>query len=111
MTNYPQSVEEKLDFITEAVMSLELEYPLYENYVRETFGQVLFEQWLSGNEDEQPFTEEGFQDLLKLAVAKSMVQSLQDDGLIDIIETDDSDVVFVTEKGKEEVNMFTTYLN
>ena len=101
MTNYPQSVEEKLDFITEAVMSLELEYPLFENCIRETFGQVLFDQWLSGNDDEPAFTEESFHDLLKLAVARSMVQNLESEGLIEIIEADDVDMVFVTEKGRE----------
>ncbi len=105
MTNYPQAIEEKLDFIVEAVLeTIDDQYPIREEFVREVFGEALFQHWLTGN-DEPPMDEEGFERLMKIAVAKSIFQELQDRGFIDSIEGDnDIEYVFVTAKGKEKIN-------
>ena len=104
MTNYPQAVEDTLDLVVEAVLeTIEDQYPIKEEFVREVFGEVLFQHWLTGS-DEPPMDEEGFERLMKIAVAKSIFQELQDRGFIDSIEGDDDiEYVFVTAKGKEKI--------
>ena len=92
---------------------------MHEHNVREVFGAVLFEQWLTGETDVMPFDEEGFTNLLKKAVAMSILDDMIEAGLVDSIDNGEGDeVVFVTPFGKamrqamvEEVNKTTSVLN
>lgn len=103
MTNYPEAVENTLNHIVQSVQETNNnKYPMHEVFIREVFGEVLFEHWLTGS-DEAPMEEEQFEKLMKLVVAKSMVQELQDNGLIDCVDDGDgNEFVFITEKGKQE---------
>jgi hypothetical protein len=102
MTNYPQELENTLDFIVESTRELATpEFPMHEHNVRQVFGEVLFQQWLSGETDQMPFNEENFSDLLKRAVAMSILDDMIEAGLVDTIENGEGgEVVFVTPLGK-----------
>ena len=101
MTNYPQEIESKLDFLVESVKQMETEeFPMREEFIRETFGEALFEQWLAGS-DENPFDEDQFRSLLKMVVAKSILQEMIDTGIVDSVDDGSgNEFVFVTPLGK-----------
>jgi hypothetical protein len=101
MTNYPPTVEEKLELVNDILTNIDYKYPVYEHCVREVFGPIFLQQWLDGKE--VGFELEEFERLLKLTIARSLVEEMREEGLIDTIEDPDrnDDVVFLTEKGKK----------
>lgn len=100
---YPPSVEAKLELIIEASKQLDFEdAPLYDYAIREVFGEVLLEQWFSGDEDDLCLSANDVFNLFKKAVAVGVVDGLMDKGVIDMIESDEGDIVFLTEKGKQQ---------
>ena len=100
MTSYPPTVEEKLELVNDILTNIDYQYPVYEHCVREVFGPIFLQQWLDGKEI--GFEEEEFERLLKLTIARSLVEEMKEEGLIDTIEDPQKgdDVVFLTQKGK-----------
>lgn len=99
-TIYPDAVEERLNYIVEASKDLDFfDAPLHDECIREVFGEVLMDQWL--NNTELNMDVEDVLDLYNKAAALSTINSLIDEGLIDTLETDSEDLIFVTEKGKQ----------
>jgi len=110
MTTYPQSVEDRLSTIVEIMNNIEYHYPLYEECIRETFGPVLFEQWLKGSELELEIDQ--FEQLIKYAIASSIVKEMKDEGLVDTIENENGeDVIFLTSLGKDAARLLNTIQN
>lgn len=103
MTNYPQAIEEKLEIISEILTSTDYRYPIHEQCIREVFGPVFMQQWFDGTNvgfEEEDY--EQFDQLLKLAIARSLIEEMRDEGLLDTIEDPQKgdDIVFLTQKGK-----------
>ncbi len=98
-TIYPDAVEEKLQYIVESSKDLEFDEPLHEECVREVFGSLLMDQWL--NNTEPDLDEHAVLTLFKKAAAMSVLKDLIDEGFLDTLETDEDDLVFITEKGKQ----------
>lgn len=100
---YPESVEQQLDVMMNHVDLLDLVQSgdIRKEFIREEFGQMLFEKWLDGIEDVEISTEQ-FIDMLKMASAKTVLQSLKEKNLIDSIDDGEgNDYVFLTSRGKE----------
>lgn len=111
MTNYPQAIEENLEILSEILTSTDYEYPIHEQCIREVFGPVFMQQWLDGAhigfvEDDY----EQFNQLLKLTIARSLIEEMRDEGLVDTIEDPQKgdDVVFLTQKGKSIAQLLNT---
>lgn len=103
---YPESVEQQLDVMMSHVDLLDIVQSgeVRKEYIREEFGNMLFQKWLDGVEDVEISTEQ-FIDMLKMASAKSVLQSLKEKNLIDSIDDGEgNDYVFLTKKGKELVH-------
>jgi hypothetical protein len=99
---YPESVEQQLDVMMSHVDLLELVQSgeIRKEFIREEFGEMLFQKWLDGTEDVEISTEQ-FIDMLKMASAKTVLQSLKDKKLIDTVDDGEgNDYVFLTNKGK-----------
>jgi hypothetical protein len=105
-TIYPPSVEEKLQMIVEFGKQLEYETPLHDNCVREVFGELFLQAWLSGDENLEISTEE-VMDLFDKAAAMSMLDDYLSDGYIDTIEVDGEEMIYVTQKGREFYDDFS----
>jgi hypothetical protein len=98
-TVYPPNVEEKLQHIVEASKQLKMGVELREDSVREEFGTFLMKQWLSGDDDVE-LDAEGVYAMFKKAAANSLIDGLIDKGLVDTLEGDDTELLFLTEEGK-----------
>ena len=108
-TVYPPSVEEKLQHIVESAKELYLGVELHEECIRDEFGTFLMKQWLSG--DEVDLDAEEVYVMFKKAAANSLINSMIDKGLIDSIEGDDTEMIFITEKGKQAFDLQTADIN
>lgn len=108
MTNYPPTVEEKLSSVSEVMQNIDYEYPIYDRCIREVFGPIFLQQWFDGKEIELDLNQ--FEDLIKLTIAKSIVEEMREEGLLDMIEDPEKgdDVVFLTQKGKTIANLLNT---
>ena len=103
---YPDSVEQQLEVMMSHVDELDMvkDGEVRKEFIREEFGEMLFQKWLDGVEDVEISTEQ-FIDMLKMASAKTVLQSLKDKKLIDSVDDGEgNDYVFLTSKGKELVN-------
>lgn len=110
---YPEAVENTLDVILESIAEMEFKAPMYFSALRDVIGAALFQHWLSGSDD-PPFDTNGLLELLGRASAITILQQMEEEGLIDSIEDENGEeVVFVTKKGREaqgEANNFFTNL-
>lgn len=100
-TIYPQSVEERLQIIVEHAQMLKEDFHMHDSCIREAFGPVLMEQWLSGDDESSNLDAEGVFALFQRACAMTILKDLMDEGLVDVIDSDEGDIVFLTEKGKK----------
>lgn len=108
---YPEVVENTLDVLLESITDMEFKIPMDFNALRDVLGTVLFEHWLTGS-DEIPFDEDGLSKLLNRASAITLVQQMEQEGLMDSIEDGmGNDIVFLTQKGKEADNFLTKLIN
>jgi len=108
-TVYPPSVEEKLQCIVESAKELYLGVELREECIRDEFGTFLMKQWLSG--DDVELDAEEVYAMFKKAAANSLINSMIDKGLIDSIEGDGTEMIFITEKGKQAFDLHTADIN
>lgn len=100
---YPECVEQQLDVMMSHIDLLDLvrDGEIRKEFVREEFGEMLFQKWLDGVEDVEISTEQ-FIDMLRMASAKSLLQNLKDKKLIDSVDDGEgNDYVFLTKRGKE----------
>jgi hypothetical protein len=100
---YPESIEQQLDVMMSHIDLLDLvrDGEVRKEFVREEFGEMLFQKWLDGVEDVEISTEQ-FIDMLRMASAKSLLQNLKDKNLIDSVDDGEgNDYVFLTKLGKE----------
>lgn len=100
---YPECVEQQLDAMMSHIDLLDLvrDGEIRKEFVREEFGEMLFQKWLDGVEDVEISTEQ-FIDMLRMASAKSLLQNLKDKKLIDSVDDGEgNDYVFLTKRGKE----------
>jgi len=107
---YPQEVENKIDICMESItlmydgVELDFSKPEHHDILRETIGEVIFNQWVNGNIDEMPFDIDGLIDLIKITTIKCVLFDLKQRGLIDEVEDDNGNTVFfATEKAKSTV--------
>ena len=109
---YPDSVEERIDIAMESIMrfyeedEIDMTNPEHVELLRETVGEVIFNQWLTGDTDEMPFDIDKLILVMKISAAKCTLHDLQEKGLIDQIEDGDgTEYVFLTDKGKSTVGL------
>jgi hypothetical protein len=103
---YPTQIEEYLDEWQDALQDPEflLEHGVDPSYVKEavrqTFGPILMEQWISMGEVE--ITPELADPLIARFIVCAVLLEMKEEGYIDSIEDEDGDEVFwATPKGKE----------
>jgi hypothetical protein len=108
MTNYPPTVEEKLELVSDVLTNIDYQYPMYEQCIRDVFGPLLLQQWLDGTE--LGFEVDEFEKLLKLTIARSLVEEMREEGLLDTIHDPQKgdDIVFLTQKGKSIATLLNT---
>ena len=107
-TIYPQAVEHKLELIVEAAKDLDFGVPLRRDAIREVFGEVLLSNWLDSSELE--LTMDSVTKLMKRVAATSIVENMIDEGYLDILESNEGDILFMTEKGKQKHEEFEQLL-
>ena len=67
-------------------------------------GNIFFQQWLKGDDDEIGLDEEKIYRLMLMAEANHLLDSLEKKGYIDSIDDEDgNEVVFLTTKGKNDM--------
>lgn len=100
-TTYPQEVEFHLEEMVNAIQLLDLGQETPTHCIREVVGPILFDQWMQGEIS-------GFVDgnemlkVLQRVVVTSVLDKLQEQGLIDSIDNEDGEeMVFLTQRGKE----------
>lgn len=108
-TVYPPSVEEKLQYIVHTSKELYLGVELREECIREEFGTLLMKSWISGEDLELDM--DLVYGLFKRAAANSLIENLIDRGLVDAIEGDGTEMLFVTQKGKEVFDIASADIN
>lgn len=108
-TIYPPSVEDKLEYIVEASKLMNMGIELREENVREIFGTFLMKNWLSG--DDYELEPEEVWALFKKVAAASMIDGLIERGLVDSLEGDGTELLFLTERGKELFETQTADIN
>jgi hypothetical protein len=107
---YPEAVENTLDVLIDSVAEIEFKAPMDSNVLRDVIGAALFEHWLAGS-DEITFGVDGMLKLLNRASAITLMQQMEEEGLIDSIEDETGEeIVFLTQKGKQTKD-FLTKLN
>lgn len=111
-TVYPPSVEEKLQYIVETSKELYLGVELREECVRDEFGPMLMKNWISGDDDNDKVLDaDEVYDLFRRAAANSLINNMIDKGLIDSIDGDGTEMIFVTQKGKEAFDITSADIN
>ena len=109
---YPEAVENTLDVLIDSVAEIEFKAPMDSNVLRDVIGAAIFEHWLAGSSlDEVTFGVDGMLKLLNRASAITLMQQMEEEGLIDSIEDETGEeIVFLTQKGKQTKD-FLTKLN
>jgi hypothetical protein len=102
---YPDPVEAQLDALVNVLTTSDRWPTLSIDDIRETFAPTLLDLWISGDESE--LSDETLLSLIKVAHAKTTIRDLEAAGLIDTISCSDGDHVFLTSKGKKELNEYT----
>jgi hypothetical protein len=109
---YPASVEERINIAMESIMrfyeedEIDMTNTEHVELLRETVGEVIFNQWLTGDTDEMPFDIDKLILVMKISAAKCILHDLQMKGLVDQIEDGDgTEYVFLTDKGKSTVGL------
>ena len=110
-TNYPESVEERIQTCMEVLEDAykhtfnEYNFERHKDYLQEVIGNIFFQEWLKGTDDEAIFDEEYVHKLIVMADVNAELEDMEKNGYIDSIEDEDgNEVVFLTEKGKLMAN-------
>ena len=107
MTIYPNEVSTITNVIVDKLVEVGLleDHPqITTEILYEEFGKEFFNKWVDG--DDLILDEDLAQMALKRAIAVGMLNELIQEGLVDTIETDDEDFIFLTEKGKQVAEEF-----
>lgn len=106
---YPEEVEKKIDICMESItlmydgVELDFTKPEHHEILRETIGEVIFDQWVNGNIDEMPFDIDGLIHLIKVTTIKCIVHDLKKKGLIDEIEDENGNTVFFATEAAQRI--------
>ena len=110
-TNYPESVEERTRICMEVLKDAyehtfdKYNFNRHEDFLREAIGNIFFQEWLKGTDDEPIFDEEKIYKLILTADVNAELEDMEKNGYIDLIEDGDgNEIVFLTEKGKLAAN-------
>jgi len=98
MTHYPQSVEDKLNKIVPALIENESQNYIHPDIARSILGEALFNKWLAGGE--MTLTPSEAFATLKQIYVRSAIQDLVDQGLVEVFDDGDDELVRLTDKGR-----------